>query len=73
MSKLLLGAISDYVSLPACLKLMTLPNIDILEQWDNADEEIDNEAKGKLESKANDDSDEEDEVDENASSSEDSD
>lgn len=44
------------------LKLMTLPNTDILKQWDNADEEIDGEEKGKLESKASDDSDEEDEV-----------
>lgn len=72
MSKLLLGAISDYVSWPACLKLMTLPNTDILKQWDNADEEIDNEEKGKLESRANDDSDEEDEVVEGSSSESDS-
>lgn len=68
MSKLLLGAISDYVSWPICLIL----DIDDLssntfKQWDNADEEIDNEAKVTLEQKAGtDDSDEEDEVEDNS-------
>lgn len=65
MSKLLLGAISDYVSWPICLTSdIDDLNSNTFKQWDGADEEIDDETKGTLDPKANanDDSDEEDEV-----------
>lgn len=68
MSKLLLGAISDYVSWPICLILdIDDLNSNTFKQWDNADEEIDNDAKVILDQKAvADDSDEEDEVEDNS-------